>query len=202
MDPQGTDSSYHGLGLVAMLYFSKDGQQIDVEYYSTIENAHFLEENQFEMEVSVVEPGSIVDNIHFGKVAKVETLEPSCLTAGNTEQYICVCGKRFRDAEATIPLNESVNIQPLGHNGKDTWLSDKDAHYHYCDRCVNNYGKRPHLDKNGDESCDACGYNEPMHTPLPTVKEDNSNVVIITACALLLLVSITAVTIIKKKSKI
>ena len=53
VDPQGTDVTYQGVGLIAMLYFSEDGKQIDVEYYSTIRGGHYLPENQFHIELDV-----------------------------------------------------------------------------------------------------------------------------------------------------
>jgi len=55
IDPQHTDKTYGGAGLVAMLYFSEDGSHIDVEYISTVNNAYFLEENQFGIDIAVVD---------------------------------------------------------------------------------------------------------------------------------------------------
>ena len=54
VDPQGTDGNLGGLGLVAMLYFSEDGRQVDVEYYSTVKDAYYREENQFHLELNVI----------------------------------------------------------------------------------------------------------------------------------------------------
>lgn len=58
IDPQTTDKTYQGAGLVAMLYFSEGGKKVDVEYYSTIRDEHFLEENQFSMELDTVDAGA------------------------------------------------------------------------------------------------------------------------------------------------
>ncbi len=55
IDPQHTDKKYNGAGLVAMLYFSDNGSHIDVEYISTANGMHFLEENQFGIDIAVVE---------------------------------------------------------------------------------------------------------------------------------------------------
>ena len=55
VDPQRTDKNHGGVGLVAMLYFSEDGSQVDVEYYSTVKNAYFLESNQFHLKLDVME---------------------------------------------------------------------------------------------------------------------------------------------------
>ncbi|MBE6588975.1 MAG: hypothetical protein E7643_02235 [Ruminococcaceae bacterium] len=40
IDPQGLDTSSAPRGMVAMLYFSEDGTQVDVEYYSTITDVY------------------------------------------------------------------------------------------------------------------------------------------------------------------
>ena len=56
VDPQTTDKTYEGTGLVAMLYFSDGGKTVDIEYYSTIKEAHFLAENQFSTTVETVFP--------------------------------------------------------------------------------------------------------------------------------------------------
>ena len=55
IDPQGLDDEVRGgTGMVAMLYFSEDGSQIQVEYISTVKNAYFLEENQFTVKIDTV----------------------------------------------------------------------------------------------------------------------------------------------------
>lgn len=53
VDPQGTDVTYEGVGLVAMLYFSEDGKNVSLEYYSTVREGHYLPENQFEFTLDV-----------------------------------------------------------------------------------------------------------------------------------------------------
>ena len=55
IDPQGLDDEVRGgTGMVAMLYFSEDGSQVQVEYISTVKNAYFLEENQFSVKLDTV----------------------------------------------------------------------------------------------------------------------------------------------------
>ena len=58
IDPQGSDKTRGGVGLVAMLYFSEDGRQVDVQYYSTAKDALYREANQFHLELDVVESRS------------------------------------------------------------------------------------------------------------------------------------------------
>ena len=47
VDPQGADAHLGGLGMVAMLYFSEDGRDVTVRYYSTIKDKYYLGANQF-----------------------------------------------------------------------------------------------------------------------------------------------------------
>ena len=55
IDPQGADEIVDGgLGMVAIFYFSEDGRNVTVEYYSTIRQQYYLGVNQFSMTVDVV----------------------------------------------------------------------------------------------------------------------------------------------------
>ena len=56
-DSQSVDQSVGPTGMVTMLYFSEDGKKITVETYSTVRNAFFMEENQFEIDVVKYELG-------------------------------------------------------------------------------------------------------------------------------------------------
>ncbi len=51
IDPQEIDKTLGATGMVAMLYFSEDGNFIDVEYYSTVKEAYFKETNQFRVNI-------------------------------------------------------------------------------------------------------------------------------------------------------
>ncbi len=53
VDPQTTDKNYGPTGLVAMMYFSEDGQDVQVEYYSTLRGEYFLTDNQFSLTVDM-----------------------------------------------------------------------------------------------------------------------------------------------------
>lgn len=58
VDPQGVDANVMHTGMVAMLYFSADGRNVTVEWYSTIQEKYFKEANQFTMTIDVVESTS------------------------------------------------------------------------------------------------------------------------------------------------
>ena len=63
VDPQGADEIINGgLGMVAILYFSEDGRDVTVEYYSTIQEKYYMGVNQFTMTVDVVAARNDSDN--------------------------------------------------------------------------------------------------------------------------------------------
>lgn len=51
IDPQGVDSGIVPSGMVAMLYFSEDGETVEVENYSTIQEMYYMPENQFTIDI-------------------------------------------------------------------------------------------------------------------------------------------------------
>ena len=55
VDPQGVDGGITPSGLVAMLYFSEDGESIEVEYYSTVLDMYYMTENQFTIDIDKYE---------------------------------------------------------------------------------------------------------------------------------------------------
>lgn len=55
INPQHTDLIQKGTGMVAMLYFSDGGRTVDFEYYSTVQDKLYREENQFSFEMPKVE---------------------------------------------------------------------------------------------------------------------------------------------------
>ena len=55
LDPQAVDLTDGSTGLVAIFYFSEDGKQVTMDYYSPIKGLYFLTENQFSFELDVVE---------------------------------------------------------------------------------------------------------------------------------------------------
>ena len=62
VNPQHTDIVHKGTGMVAMLYFSDGGKTVNLEYYSTVRKAHFIEKNQFSFMMPMVEPSSKSDD--------------------------------------------------------------------------------------------------------------------------------------------
>lgn len=57
IDPQSIDESYSAgpAGLVTMLYFSEDGKDVQVRYYSTVNGKYYGQQNQFSMTLDTVD---------------------------------------------------------------------------------------------------------------------------------------------------
>lgn len=55
IDAQDVEAQEGSMGMVAMLYFSADGKNLQVEYYSTAKQKYFMSRNQFSTELDVVE---------------------------------------------------------------------------------------------------------------------------------------------------
>ncbi len=54
VDPDALEHAEGATGLVAMLYFSEDGKNVQVEYYSTVHEMYFTRESQFSFNLDVV----------------------------------------------------------------------------------------------------------------------------------------------------
>ena len=52
INAQYTDLTYDGTGIIAMFYFSEDGKNVQVRYYSTAKEKFFKDKNQFNFEVA------------------------------------------------------------------------------------------------------------------------------------------------------
>ncbi len=99
IDPQTTDLTNGGLGLVAMLYFSEDGKNVDVRYYSTVKRKFYQTINQFSLALDVVENDATTGN---GDDNTPETLESntdsgcsSTLSFGAVSTVVLMLGTAF-----------------------------------------------------------------------------------------------------------
>ena len=181
IDPQATDLDYRGMGLVAMFYFSEDGKQVDVEYYSTVKDVYFRPDNQFHLELDTA-----TSERHTLK--KIERREATCTEAGNIEHYICdQCGRMFEDAQATRAITDpgSIELAPLGHKAKAEWTVDETHHRQNCEICDIELSKDAHTDSNGDHVCDVCQYTDASILPILGIAL--GSVVLIAACVIIAL---------------
>lgn len=85
IDPQGLDASIGPMGMVAILYFSEDGQKVTVEQYSTVRQKYYRSTSQYAFEIPAYDPHSFTEFVSDGNA--------TCLQDG-TETAVCdVCGK-------------------------------------------------------------------------------------------------------------
>lgn len=52
IDAQSIDNTFSGIGMVAMMYFTEDGSDVFVEYYSTVRQTYLRTTNQFAFSIS------------------------------------------------------------------------------------------------------------------------------------------------------
>lgn len=95
IDPQGVDVSMGGLGMVALLHFSDDSDEIEVEYYSTFKEQYFKSENQFVVTLDFVGEDPI-EEIRNDPPADTtigsETPDPDTGSNGNTLTVVWIVG--------------------------------------------------------------------------------------------------------------
>lgn len=84
IDGQGVDSSLGGVGLVATFYFSEDGRDVTVDYYSTIKEKYFMTENCFSFTLDLIgsaeETTANTDGAQSTTVEQTEETTPSDTT--------------------------------------------------------------------------------------------------------------------------
>ena len=112
IDPQGMDAEfYHGSkGMVAMLYFSEDGENVQVEYYSTFKGTYA---KTSDFTVSVGE--------HSGEAVVENYVAPDCENTGSYESvvYCNGCGKELS--------RETKTVDALGHTAGEAKVENSVA---------------------------------------------------------------------------
>ncbi len=133
IDPQDMDKTMSPIGMVAMLYFSEDGSEIEVEWYSTVKNAYYKENNQFSIELDQTN----VDIHTFNKknIASEYLKSTATCTTKETYYYSCVCGAKGTE---TFEVGDFVHT----HNQTNTdakylkseaTCSAKAVYYYSCE---------------------------------------------------------------------
>ena len=94
VDPQALDSSGGAMGLVAMLYFSKDGRDFSLEYYSTIHDKYYSSKNQF-----TINEITYKTSHEYGEweIVKEATTEECGIKQAN-----CICGDYIQEEIAML----------------------------------------------------------------------------------------------------
>lgn len=61
INPAVLDNTTGGSGMLAMLYFSKDGKTVQLRYMSTLEDAYYGKQNQFKFKLNTIAPDTETD---------------------------------------------------------------------------------------------------------------------------------------------
>ena len=117
IDPQGLDDEVRGgTGMVAMLYFSEDGSEIQVEYYSTVKEAYFLEENQFTVKLATV---TASEETTPDTEAPTEAPTEEVTEAPSEEATETLTQSETPTEETTLPAPEETTASPTETDAPD-----------------------------------------------------------------------------------
>ena len=118
INPQGLDNnaSLGPTGMVAILYFSEDGSQFEVEWYSTIKQQYWKSKNQFTMSLPDT---TIPEHVFDQQVTTDAYLKTPATHMDQAEYYYsCECGWKN---DQTFKAGEKV--------GEHTWMDVVDEKY-------------------------------------------------------------------------
>ena len=120
IDPQGMDASLGATGMVAMLYFSEDGTEMEVEFYSTVLEKYYKQTNQYKITVPS-------DGVAYHEYGELKTVAPTCSTTGLKAHYECSdCGKYYDENKQEV-TRDSLVVDMLDHEygvASYAWNSD------------------------------------------------------------------------------
>jgi hypothetical protein len=131
INPQGLDNATQGkCGMVAEFYFSADGKNVEVQYYSTIREQYYrVDQNHFNFTLNTVQKATnkFTNNenlscIHTQTEWRVRE-EATCVSDGLRDNVCLDCGK----------IIETENIYPIAHEYEDD-CACHDRHCIHCNR--------------------------------------------------------------------
>ena len=88
VNPQGLDESIAPTGMVAMLYFSEDGSDVSVEWYSTIQERYYKSDNQFDIVLPLATTAENPDDIPVESNPAGSTSQGTEIQYGVSKSYI------------------------------------------------------------------------------------------------------------------
>lgn len=92
IDPQGLDADIGAMGMVAILYFSEDGQKVTVEQYSTVRQKYYRSSSQFSFAIPAYDPHSFTSFVSDGNA--------TCLADGTETAKCDGCDKTLTQLAA------------------------------------------------------------------------------------------------------
>ena len=144
VDPQQTDLDYGGTGLVAMMYFTNGGKNVELQYYSTVKDAYFKTNNQFNITLDFPEstiPGPLPYGDSINSAADFAAMDPdgtyylaSDITISKTyaNDFTGTLDGNGKTITTSVPvfnqLNGTVKNLTIAGNIKYTVESDADGY--------------------------------------------------------------------------
>ncbi len=121
IDSQGMDAAKGGTGMVCMLYFSADGKQMEVEWYSTDKDQYYKSKNQYTVDLSgAATSGHVFRNAfngtHHYQVCdcgfiynkEAHKMDNGTLNADGFMVYTCKCGYQRMASATSDPVVKSL----------------------------------------------------------------------------------------------
>ncbi len=135
INPSETDKTWGGGGFIAMFYFSEDGEQLDIQYYSTAKDAYFKSQNQFSLDLDT--PGTVeFTNLIMNVGADQSERNLTWYTQYDTEGEV----RYAKSTDGTLPLSYSTvkatavkAAKPGYYSYKTTMVGlEENSTYVYC----------------------------------------------------------------------
>ena len=104
IDAQDVEAQEGSMGMVALLHFSPDGKTVQVEYYSTAKEKYFKSENQFTLELNVVEEAE------GGAVAATGAYTNTALTEGSAYTTTIADEQKVTLSETPYTISTWINL--------------------------------------------------------------------------------------------
>ena len=107
IDPQGVDSAEGATGMVAMLYFSKDGKTLTVEQYSTVRDMYYMSTSQFELAL----PEMLSAEEDASDASESESAETNDTTLPDDDEAISIIGGA--DGPTAVLVSSGFEFEPI-----------------------------------------------------------------------------------------
>ena len=114
---------------------------------------------------------------HTHTLTKVDSVDATCTTAGNTLYYECECGKYFSDNKAENEIDEdSWVVASTGHSFESTWTYNNTHHWKKS-TCGHTDEKSEYAEHNVAGGVCVCGYASTVYTVSEEVWKVNFNLI-------------------------
>jgi hypothetical protein len=152
IDPQSMDkNSDNGLGMVCMLYFSKDGSKMEVEFYSTVREQYYHKANHYVVDIS--NHGNQAHNFNYSITDDSHSWE--CVDCGATSKGAV---PHVFENDCDSECDHCKAKRNVSHSFTKVNYNDE-KHYLECSKCgiVDNHSYKQHLyDNDCDSECNYC----------------------------------------------